>query len=251
VTTALTLQTATRPCDVVRVAGSWLGEDLASCGFRWLASTTTLQRSLDERVEQIVVQGSTRNRAGKQLLVSLQVVVRDRALLRWRRAHPEVALGGTDWLVGHPLGYVAGRANGYVYGCYEDGVFDLLDPAGRPATVAAVSAVIRHSVLPWLEETARPDLMVAAPSITLELGGSSITEWLASQRRTDLINQVVNRVVTSRPGMRDRVERGGQLARREQWPSADDRAEALGWSAEMLTGGQDGGVAQVDPVATS
>ncbi|MFG2059353.1 hypothetical protein ACGFI9_35615 [Micromonospora sp. NPDC048930] len=250
-TPPLTLQTATRPGDVVQAAGRWLGEDLALCGFRWLASTATLQRSLGERVEQIVLQGSTRNRAGKQLLVSLQVVVRDRALLRWQRAHPEVALSGTDWLVGHPLGYVAGRVNGCVYGCYDDGVFDLLDPAGRPATVAAVSAVIRHSVLPWLEETARPDLMMAAPSITLELGGSSILEWLASQGRTDLINQVVNRVVSSRPGMRDRVERGGQLAQRGQWPSPDDRAEALGWSAEMLTGGRDGRVAHDDPVATS
>ncbi|RZU76712.1 hypothetical protein EV384_5387 [Micromonospora kangleipakensis] len=54
---ALTLHTATRPCDVVRAFGSWLGEDMVSRGFRWLASTTTLRRSLNERVEQVVLQG--------------------------------------------------------------------------------------------------------------------------------------------------------------------------------------------------
>ncbi|MET8307856.1 hypothetical protein [Micromonospora sp. NPDC005173] len=110
---------------------------------------------MDGRVEQIVLQGSTRNRAGKNLLISLQLVVRDHALLRWRQAHPAVVLRDIDWLVGHPLGYVAGRANGYVYGSYEDGIMDLLDPDGRPAKLAAVGDMIQNSVLPWLAETAQ------------------------------------------------------------------------------------------------
>lgn len=160
--------------------------------------------------------------------------MRDNGLLRWRQAHPAVVLRETDWLVGHPLGYVAGRANGYVYGSYEDGVVDLLDPVGRPGKLAAVSETVHNSVLPWLEETAQPDLMVAAPSITLRVGGSSIIEWLASRGRTDLLDDVVRRVVDSQSGVRDGVERGRQMAREGQRPSSGDQAEALGWSAESL-----------------
>ncbi|MDH6465639.1 hypothetical protein M2302_005841 [Micromonospora sp. A200] len=184
-----------------------------------MASATTLERSVAGRVEQIVLQGSTRNRAGKQLLISLQLVVRDRGLLRWRQAHPAVVLRDSDWLVGHPLGYVAGRANGYVYGSYEDGIIDLLDPIDRPGTLAAVGETVQRSVLPWLEETAQPDLMVAAPAITLRVGGSSIIEWLASRARADLIDDLVRSVVDWQPGVRDGVERGRQMARDGQRPS--------------------------------
>ncbi|MGV9809484.1 hypothetical protein [Micromonospora chersina] len=194
-----------------------------------------MERSVAGRVEQVVFQSSTRNRAGKQLLISLQLVVRERGLLRWRRAHPTVVLRDIDdWLVGHPLGYVAGRANGYVYGSYEDGVIDLLDGVDRPGNLAAVGETVQNSVLPWLEETAQPDLMVAAPTITLRAGGSSIIEWFASCGRADLIDDVVRRVVDSQPGIRDGVERGRQMARDGQRPSSGDQAEALGWSAESL-----------------
>ncbi|MGR6321311.1 hypothetical protein Q2K19_19205 [Micromonospora soli] len=193
-----------------------------------------MERSVAGRVEQVFLQGSTRNRAGKQLLISLQLVVRDHGLLRWRQAHPAVVLRDTDWLVGHPLGYVAGRANGYVYGSYEDGVIDLLEPDNRPHKLSAVSETVQNSVLPWLEETAQPDFMVAAPSITLGVGGSSIIEWLASCGRSDLIGDVVRRVIDSQPGVRDGIERGRQMARDGQRPSSGDQAEALGWSAESL-----------------
>jgi len=235
VTESSPLLNATKPGEVVRATGLWLAEQLRSEGFAWLHPTSTLCRASGAWTEQISLQSSTRNRTGKQISVGLHVVVRDGELRSWRQAHPDLVLCDSDWLVGQPLGYVSGRANGYFYGSYEDGVVDLLDPAARLRTLSALVALVRSSVLPWFGETADPAQMLRAPAVTLQAGSSSIVEWLASRDRRDLIEPLVDRILSAQPGMRDDYQRGRELAHRGHRPSTTDRGEALGWSTVRLS----------------
>ena len=179
---ALSLVEASSPRDVVQAAGEWLAEPLTESGFVWVPGKSSLQRTIGHRTEEIHLQGATRNRAGKMNEVSTQVVVWDRDLRGWRRANPGIALRQNDWLVGHPLGYVAHRRNGYVYGDYRDGVMSLLDPDVRVAAVMAVGAVIHDAVLPWFADTAAPESMALAPEVTLGLAASSCARMVRQPR---------------------------------------------------------------------
>jgi hypothetical protein len=229
------LQAAEKPADVVQAAGRWLADQLGLADFGWRRSDCVLQRVIGERTEQIALRGATRNRAGRQMLVELLLVVRDGDLKRWRAAHPDVVLRDDDWLVGHPLGYVAGRANGYTYGSYEHGVLDLLDPARRVDVLTSIHAVIRDAIRPWFAETAAPESMLTAPSITLRTGGNSILEWLACHGRADLVEPMVDQILASQPGWREGYQQGWLMARDAQRPSVMEPAAQLGWSAVALT----------------
>jgi hypothetical protein len=226
---ALSLVEASSPRDVLRAAGERLAEQLAESGFVWIGGMCCLQRAVGRRTEEIHLQGAGRNRAGKMIEVSMQVLVRDRDLEDWRRANPAAALRNDDWLVGHPLGYVAGRANGYVYGDYSDGVVSLLDPDARMASVAAVVAKIREGVLPWFADTAMPESMAHAPNVTLKLAGTSVLEWFASRNRADLIAPTAHRMLELYPDLTQGYEQGMRLAREGQRPPDGDKAQQLGW----------------------
>ncbi len=229
------LETTDKPAEVVQAAGRWLADQTGLVDFAWRRSDCVLQRVIDERTEQIVLRGSTRNRAGRQLLVELLLVVRDQDLKRWRAAHPDVVLRDDDWVVGHPLGHVAGRANGYTYGSYEHGVLDLLDRARRVDVLTSMHTVIRDAIRPWFAETAAPESMLTAPSITLRTGGQSILEWLACHGRADLVEPMVSRILATQPGWRDGYQQGCLMARDGQRPSVVEPAAQLGWSAVALT----------------
>jgi hypothetical protein len=231
---ALSLLEASSPRDVLQAAGEWLADQLAESGFVWARGKSSLQRRIGRRTEEIHLQGATETRTGKMIEVRMQVVVWDRDLRDWRRANPGIALRQNEWLVGHPLGYVAHRRNGYVYGDYSDGVVSFLDPDVRAATIVAVGAVIRDAVLPWFVDTAAPESMALAPEVTLGLAGSSVLEWLASRDRVDLIPPTAQRLLELRPGMRAGYDQGIRLAREGRRPPNTDGAQQLGWSVATL-----------------
>lgn len=129
-----------RPRDVVQAAGRWLDEAMAPSGFGWLPRPLKLERRAGTLVQQIHVQPSRGNRAGKL-----------------------VVAGPADELVcGHLLGYASGRANGYLYGDAENGDIDLTDPGQRRKRLAAFVAVLSEAVMPWFDEAADRERIVAS-----------------------------------------------------------------------------------------
>jgi hypothetical protein len=104
--------------------------------------------SLNGPTEQIAFRNSRYNRVGGPLKISLHLLVCDGALHAWRAEHLDIALHADDILIAHPLGYVAGRAHGRVYGSWEDGVLDLAEPTQRAARVTATTGMLRNSILP-------------------------------------------------------------------------------------------------------
>src|SRR5882724_2449995 len=109
-TSAAGLTAAHRPREVVAAAGMWLGDALAPDGFRWVPSSLRLQRAVDGLAHQVHVQPSKYNRTGTLVNVGTMLNVRDPALRRWRRAHPQRVMQDDDFVCGHLLGYASGRA---------------------------------------------------------------------------------------------------------------------------------------------
>lgn len=164
----------------------------------------------------------------------LYLMIADEALQAWRIAHPDDVVHGDDVLIAQPLGYVAGRAHGRVYGSWEDGVIDLAEPTRRAVRVAAATAMVRNSILPWFAETAEPDTLVTkAPPVTIWMSAVRIIEWLASLERRDLIGYLVGRILAYNPKLRDGVERGRPLASRAERPPGGDLAAGVGWATAI------------------
>lgn len=129
------------------------------------------------------------------LNISLHLLACDSTLHAWRAGHTDAVLHHDDILIAQPLGYVCGRAHGYVYGSWEDGVLDLAEPEQRAARLTATISMLRNSILPWFAETADPETLVTtAPASTISTSAStistsasSIIEWLASLNQRNLI----------------------------------------------------------------
>lgn len=230
----------------LRAVGARLADLLADQGFRWVPWPGCLYRERDHRIEEIHLDGLP-DKPGKpagRATTRLHMAVRDRELQHWRVGNPELVLSKSDFLVGHPVGYLTGAAAAQL---------DLRDAAGRDDALTDTVAVIRDQVLPWFDVTTEPDLLAGtAPDCTLRAGGYAIVEWLAGRDRRDLIGVVLDRVLTAYPGDRTGYEGGRQIAAGTDRPTglavyrAHDpgfavtgeptkgfvyTAERLGWSA--------------------
>jgi len=81
------------PKDVFSVAGEWIAYRLHDEGFRWIKRQAVLRRRDSGRTENIYLERSHWNRAGR--LIEFSVVkldVFDEKLEAWRRAHPELTV---------------------------------------------------------------------------------------------------------------------------------------------------------------
>jgi hypothetical protein len=90
------------------------------------------------------LQPNGHNRKGTFVKVGTMLNVREPALARWRRAHPDRVMSFSDFVCGHPLGYASGRANGYLYGQSQDGDINLTDPALRKPRLQIDAYVQRY-----------------------------------------------------------------------------------------------------------
>jgi hypothetical protein len=67
------LRSATRPQEVLRTAGAWLGAALADQGFRWVPEKDRLRRERGRRIEEIEVNNAHGNRADRKLFAEFQM----------------------------------------------------------------------------------------------------------------------------------------------------------------------------------
>jgi hypothetical protein len=231
------------PREVVRAAGVWIADRLRPDGFVWLPSQLTLQRSLGTLRHQIHMQPSKYNRRGGPVTVQTMLNVRDTALRRWGRLHQDLVLVEGDYVCGHPLGYGAGRANGYLYGEYEDGEIDLSVPAERERRLAAFVRMVREAVLPWFVEASDPDLILSSRAADKTSEPERIVGWLASRGRVDLVPAFAERYLRRHPGWADGYAHGATLAARGRRPGPADHPAArppgrpaarLGWAVAQI-----------------
>jgi len=231
------LVSARRPRDVADAAGAWLGDALAGQGFRWLGADRSVQRLTGGLVQRIVLQPSSRNRAGKLISISTHVTVRDPDLRRWRMARPHLIVppADSDLVCGHLLGYASGRANGYLYGDARDGDIDLTEPAERPARLAQFVGMVQQDVLPWFAEAGEPDAIVVSRAGDYSLP-YTVMEWLARRNRLDLVRSYAERYLARHPESEPRFARGSAAAAAGQpCPLVNDLAVVAGWAGSMLT----------------
>ncbi|MDG6104105.1 hypothetical protein Daura_12295 [Dactylosporangium aurantiacum] len=230
------LAAARRPADVVTAAGVHLGALLAGTGFVWSTRRRNLTRAEGNLTHEIPFQPSSLNRTDGTVTVSTFLILRDAGLTGWRRAHPGHCLlpEPDDWAIGHPLGYAAGRANGYVYGDFTDGELDLTAPAGRAETLAGFAAVVRDAAMPWFAEAGDPDLAVVSAPGDRTNSPSALVEWLASRGRPDLVEVYLDRFLRRNPACGERIRLGRKIAGAGGHPlpaHGMDQAVCLGWSA--------------------
>ncbi|GAA1513726.1 hypothetical protein GCM10009827_030400 [Dactylosporangium maewongense] len=235
-TSVAALVSARRPADVVTAAGHHLGDLLTGTGFAWSTRRRNLTRTVESVTHEVSLQPSSMNRAAGTITVQTVLILHDAALTTWRRANPGRCLvpDQDSWAIGHPLGYAAGRANGYVYGDFPDGQIDLTDPARRPAALATFAAVVRDAVLPWFDEAGDPDRAVVTVPGDRTNSPSSLVEWLAARDRPDLVEPYLERCLRRNPTWGDRLRLGHELAAagRHPFPTyGGDLAVCLGWSA--------------------
>jgi hypothetical protein len=227
---------AQAPREVVSAAGLWLAGELGPDGFAWSSSQLRLQRSWAGLHHQVHLQPSKYNRRGGPITVLAMLNVRDPALARWRRSHPNVAVGAGDFVCGHLLGYASGRANGYLYGDASDGVLDLGDPAGRVSQLVAWLGMVREGVLPWFTEASDPDLAVRSRAGECTNSPASLVEWLASRDRLDLVPDYLDWYVTKHPWASEPIEQA-RRASSQGVPLdslAANSAATLGWVAARV-----------------
>ena len=227
---------ALAPRDVVLTAGDWIGEQFREDGFKWLPRGLTLQRSVGDLRHQIHFQPSKYNRRGGSIKVQTMLNVRDVALRRWRQTNPDLVIQQGDYVCGHFLGYASGRANGYLYGDYEDGEIDLTNPSERERHLSAWASTVREAVLPWFAEASDPDLIIGSRAAEETAAPACIVEWLASRNRTDLVTAFLDRYLERHSAWADGAGRGATLAAAGQRPeSTSDWAVELGWVAARVT----------------
>ncbi|MEV4623351.1 hypothetical protein AB0J74_32160 [Asanoa sp. NPDC049573] len=221
---------------MVLAAGAWLGEALASDGFRWTPSKLRLQRNVDGLKHQVHVQPRPYNRTGECVEVGTILNVRDRALARWRQANPDRVISGGDAVCGHQLGYAAGRSDGRLYGDVSDGDIDLTDPAQREQRLQRFVSMFREAILPWFAEASEPGLIVGSRAGDHTNDPTSVVEWLASRDRPDLIAAYAQRYLSRIADADESYAKGVAMARSGQSsPSTTNQATALGWSVTRLT----------------
>jgi hypothetical protein len=180
-------------------------------GFGWIAMASRLQRTAEALLHQVHVQPSKYNRTGKLLKIGTMLNVRDPALPRWRRRHPELVHSNDDYVCGHLLGYASGRANGFVYGEPADGDVDLTDPATREDRLRRFVAMFRNSVVPWFAEASEPESIVASRAGEYTNRPVSVVEWLASRGRPDLIISYADRYLSRNSWAREPFDEASRV----------------------------------------
>ncbi len=229
---------ARRPRDVVRAAGRYLASGLDGTGFVWRERDLTLARAQGGLVQQVPLQPSRLHGAGGGITVQTLLNVREPALAVWRHGNRDRCVSSGDMICAHHLGYVAGRANGYVYGDFGDGALELTDPEARIGALDAFAGVFRSSVLPWFAEASDPATAVSAPVADRTNAPASLAEWFASRGRPDLIRVYVERFRVRHPGWAGGIAAGVALAtagRPLPVGHGGDLAAELGWVSVMLT----------------
>ncbi|MGK5681681.1 hypothetical protein [Actinoplanes sp. URMC 104] len=238
-TPAKNLMAAVQPRAVVIAAGEWLGEALASTGFRWVPRPMRLERQVDTLVHQVRLEPSRHNRVGHLVTVGTMLNVRDSALQQWRHVHQELSvLPADDIVCGHLLGYASGRTRGYLYGDAADGDIDLTDPMMRQQHLETFAAMFRQAVLPWFDEASDPRRIATSRAGDYTNRPSALVEWLASRDQEAQIGTYVNRYLARTPGAQQRYETGrakSEAGLSHSELQGGDMAEELGWSVAKLT----------------
>ncbi|MET7397519.1 hypothetical protein ABZS66_28935 [Dactylosporangium sp. NPDC005572] len=228
---------ACRPRDVVRAAGRYLANKLDDTGFAWLERTTTLARKWNGLLQEVPLQPSSLNRATGTITAQTLLNLREPALAMWRRTNRDRCVTSGDMICAHFLGYVSGRANGYVYGDFDDGELDLTDPAARIRHLDEFVAMFRIAVLPWFAEASDPDVAVSAPVADRTNVPAALAEWFASRGRPDLVRAYVDRYRARRPATAEAIAVGAAIAATGQPLSVEhggNLAVELGWVSVML-----------------
>nr|BFE61046.1 hypothetical protein GCM10020063_055720 [Dactylosporangium thailandense] len=192
----------TAPRIVLQEAGEWLGAALAAEGFAWRPRQKALQRERDGLIQEIAFSPSSCNRTGQSVSAVAYLAARDPALRAWRG-------GGDDRYCAIAMGYASGRANGYIYGSFHDGVFEWLDPAAR----ADCLMKIREGVLPWFAEASDPETIAGSFAGDSTVNPDGVVEWLASRGRPDLVAAYGERQRARYPGGDERWAAGVAAAR--------------------------------------
>ena len=215
------LRSATRPQEVVRAAGAWLGAALADHGFQWVAEEDRLRRERGRRIEAIGVRNAHDNRAARKVIAELELRIWDLDLGEWRLPrYPDRVWRGGDFFANGRLEWIAGDAARP----------DLRDPADRVGLLTAVVAAVTDQALPWFDVMRDPESVArTAPEFAMVSYPDCILAFLASHDRPDLVTVAVDRALTRSPALRPGFDRGYRLAGEGVKPDPIKSAETLGW----------------------
>jgi hypothetical protein len=163
-----------KPAAILDRAARWLADELG--GFRWLTSSRHLVRTLGDQRQAITLRSSTWSRAGTGTWVEPRVFVQDRALQRWRRAHPDVAERTDAYLLSVPVGQLRRSYTVELFGPFRGE-----EPGGRYISLDRLGAVLAEEVVPALDAMLDPG--TAAEAFPLSWCGAPgpLAEWARSR----------------------------------------------------------------------
>lgn len=127
--------------DVVRQAVGYLGDNLATLGFRAAPSKLAFSRKSDQTTQVIALRTDAGNLSGVTVQISADVSVRSPSFKRWTGEH------GTKYA--HEYLWV--RQLGYLSGHHEYFQWELVDPATREGELSDLLSRIQSLALPALD----------------------------------------------------------------------------------------------------
>lgn len=206
-----------RPASIIDGAGRWLADELGS-PYRWLPGRRLLKAEFGALAVSFNLQGSSRSRAGQGTSVSVQVIVEDEGLYRWRQEHRVVGHRVDGEVVRtYLVNLVPSAVTVELYG-------QLRGVAPQMLSLPDLAEVLRAKVLPVLPCLHSPAEAVLGLPERWWLEPHGLVEWALSRGDPDSARQMVKRYLTRNRGSIEAFQQG--LANADHVPGSVYRPDA-------------------------
>jgi len=182
-----------RPAAIINSAGRWLADQLGS-PYQWLPRPRVVQAVSGSLTVDLLLQGSSNNRAGGSTTVRVQLIVEDEGLRAWQEQHPGLCHRADGRLIAISLvNLVPSAVAVELYGPLRR-----VEP--RILSLSDLAEVLCAQVLPVLSCLDSPAQAVRGLPDRWWLEANGLVEWALSRGDRAGARQMVKRYLTRYPG---------------------------------------------------